>query len=230
MGEASRSMHLSDADLLIRLTNPEDQFTERKSASDKRGWVRTAVGFANSVPIGYPAVLFIGAKPDGTPENVITNFDEYQQTFSRELGQAYPPIPHFPKILTIGNKSVLAIIIPGSPNRPHFAGHSYIRVGSETRQASEEQFLILLAERNNKARKILDWKGREITVRFLERMTMAGYSFERGGSSPFVIAECNQHYVTLEHRGVKDSASLESVRISYDYQQNRLRLEVGLGS
>jgi Putative DNA-binding domain len=230
MEETIPNMRLSDADLLIRLTNPEDQFTERKSASDKRGWVRTAVGFANAAPIGYPAVLFVGARPDGTPENIITNFDEYQQTFSGELGQAYPPIPHFPKILAIDNKSVLAIIIPGSPDRPHFAGHSYIRVGSETREASEEQFLVLLAERNGKARKILEWKGKEITVRFVERMSMAGYSNERGGSCPFVIAECNQHYVTLEHGGVKDSVSLESVRISYDYQQNRLRLEVGLGS
>jgi hypothetical protein len=42
---------LSDIDLAARLTDTEDHFTERKSKSDKGGWLRTTVAFANSTPI-----------------------------------------------------------------------------------------------------------------------------------------------------------------------------------
>jgi hypothetical protein len=222
-------MELSDEDLLIRLRNAEDQFTERKSSSDNRGWIRTAVAFANSAPIGYPAVLFIGARPDGMPEDLITNLDTLQQTFSREVGQAYPPIGCFPKVLNVDAKRVLAIIIPGSPERPHFTGQSYVRVGSENKKASEEQFSNLIAERNSKARKILEWKDKDITVRFLDRFILAGIVHERGGSDLFKIVECNQHYVTLQHRASKDSVSLSFVSISFNDHDNHLRLEVSLG-
>jgi schlafen family protein len=223
------TVEIKDEDLLVRLRNDEDQFTERKSFSDNRGWLRTAVAFANSASIGYPAVLFVGARSDGTPEDVAPNLDTLQQSFSKEISQAYPPIPHFPKVLIVGAKRVLAIVIPGSADRPHFAGHSYVRVGSETRKASEEQFIILLTERNSKGRKILEWKDKEITVRFLERMVLAGVVHERGGSSAFKVVDCSPHYVTLERGGAKDSVSLESVKISYDFTADRLRLEAGLG-
>jgi hypothetical protein len=39
---------LSDTDLLLRLTNFEDHFVERKTSGDSRDWLKTVVGFANS--------------------------------------------------------------------------------------------------------------------------------------------------------------------------------------
>lgn len=55
------SNRLSDDDLLSsRLSNTEDNFVERKRFSDDRQWLRTAVAFANSCPIGYPGILSSG--------------------------------------------------------------------------------------------------------------------------------------------------------------------------
>jgi hypothetical protein len=48
---------LSDADL-SRLTTFEDAFVERKSPGETRDLLKTAVAFANSTPVGYPAILF----------------------------------------------------------------------------------------------------------------------------------------------------------------------------
>jgi predicted HTH transcriptional regulator len=59
---------LSDQELFLRLSNFEDYFVERKSKGDTRDITKTAVAFANSAPIGYPAVLFVGVKDDGTIE------------------------------------------------------------------------------------------------------------------------------------------------------------------
>ena len=58
----------------------------------------------------------------------------------------------------------LAVIVRGSENRPHFAGPSYIRDGTQTKEASGEQFTRLIAERSSKAREILKWRGMVVTV------------------------------------------------------------------
>ena len=75
---------LSDEELLSRLTNFEDQFVERKSAGDFKDWRKPVVAFANSRPIGFPGVLFIGIKNDGTVEEN-ANLDSLQRKFSEIL-------------------------------------------------------------------------------------------------------------------------------------------------
>ena len=51
---------LTDEELLLRLNNPEDSYVERKPLKQEGDWLQTAVAFANSTPINYPAVLFVG--------------------------------------------------------------------------------------------------------------------------------------------------------------------------
>jgi Putative DNA-binding domain len=221
-------IELSDQDLLRRLRNFEDFFVERKTSSDKRDWLPTAVAFANSAPIDYPAVLFVGVRNNGTIEEG-ANLDSLQRTFSQLIGEAYPPVATFSKVLEEAGKQFLAIIVPGSPNRPHFAGHSFVRVGSETRKASELQFAELIAQRNNKVRELLKWKNKTVYVRFYDRIPFAGFGFERGGGDVFNLEDCNQFYVTLSREGGgKDRLSLHVLEFSMDYsvEGGRLRLEV----
>jgi hypothetical protein len=52
---------LTDEELLLRLRSFEDAFVERKTKGDHIDWVKTIVAFANSTPVGFPAVLFIGS-------------------------------------------------------------------------------------------------------------------------------------------------------------------------
>ena len=212
-------IELADQDLLLRLASFEDQFVERKTSSDKKDWLKTAVAFANTTPVGYPAVLFIGVRNDGTIEGV-TNLDKLQQTLNDILGEAYPPIPTFPKVLEKDGKQFLAVIIPGSAERPHFAGHSYIRKGSETRKASEEQFAELVAQRNSKARHMLAWKGKSISVGYAIKGTPT--VVER----PRDLVDCNEFYVTIRGDNTTESIPLQRINISYDNANKRLKLEI----
>lgn len=212
-------LKLGDRDLLARLTNFEDHFVERKTASDKKDWLKTVAAFANSTPIDYPAVLFIGVRNNGSIEET-GNLDKLQQTLSEILAEAYPPIPTFAKVLEKDGKQFLAVIVPGSGNRPHFSGPAYIRVKSETRKASEEQFAELIVQRNSKARYILDWKGKTISVGYAIKGTPT--IVER----PRTVVDCNQFYVTVEGDNSVDSIPLDRVSISYDNGANRLKLEV----
>src|SRR5688572_3240933 len=76
-----------------RLRNREDGFIERKpegvSTEDIR---KTLVAFANSVPEGEQAILYIGVSDDGTPLGV-SNTDSLQKNIRRIAeGKCYPPI------------------------------------------------------------------------------------------------------------------------------------------
>ena len=219
-------IELNDADLLNRLKNTEATFVERKTASDHKDWLKTVVAFANSTPIGYPAVLFIGAKDDGTIENGPKNLDSLQKTFNKKMENAYPTIYYLAKVLSDGDRQCLAIVVPGSDNRPHFAGQSYVRVGSETWVASVAQFDKLVAERQSKPYEILQWKGKQVLVEVMrmEKIEVLGAVHS---SSVLTVVDCNTFYVTLQYSESKYLAySLHRVNLSFDTVNDRLKLEV----
>lgn len=146
------------------MRNFEDHLVERKTAKDQKDWKKTAVAFANSVPVGLPAVLYIGVRNNGEIETPQPNLDDIQRKFNSKMERVYPRIFYVPKIITENGRQALAVVIPGSDLRPHFAGLSYVRRGSESVSASEEQFAELIAQRNSKAREILLWKDEQCLV------------------------------------------------------------------
>lgn len=121
-------IELTDEDILPRLKNFEDSFVERKTKSDLGDCLKTAVAFANTVPLGYPAILFAGVKDNGEPEDGL-NLENIQRTVSEKIANAYPPIYYLTRVLQSEGRQFLAVIIPGSETRPHFAGHAYVREG-----------------------------------------------------------------------------------------------------
>lgn len=217
-------IELSNTDLLLRLTNFEDHFVERKTHGDSKDWLKTVVGFANSVPIGYPAVLFIGIRDNGEIEENV-NLDTLQKTLGKKLAETYPPIYYLPKVLSANGLQFLAVIVPGSESRPHFAGPSYIRSGSETKVASESQFQELIAQRQSKAYEILKWKFHPVTVDIYRH-----FSSPLVGpieSSPIMqILDCTQFYVILNSGGSSVSYPLNRIELSFDHGNNRLKLEI----
>ena len=214
--------YLSDSDQLSRLKNFEDNFVERKSAGDSKDWLKTVVGLANSTPAGYPAVLFIGVKDDGTPETGC-NLDSLQQTFARKMQEAYPPVYFATRILGVGDSQFLAVVIPGSENRPHFAGPSYVRRGSTTEVASRSQFDELLARRLSKSEHILRWRGKPVSIDRMRTGNAVNLVGPVETSYAQTVSECNAFYVTF---GDGQSIPLRRVEISFDSGNKRLKLEI----
>jgi predicted HTH transcriptional regulator len=213
------TVDLTDADLLARMRNFEDHLAERKTTKDEKDWKKTAVPFANSAPIGLPAVLFIGVRNTGEIETPQPNLDEIQKRFNLKMQRVYPRIFYVPKVITNNGRQALAIIIPGSELRPHFAGLSYVRRGSESIEASEEEFAKLIAQRNSKAALILNWKNKEVTA--FERTTpRANWPDDTS------VVDCNQFFVTLQDRGFIKSVPLSRVEIAFDNSKKRLLLEI----
>jgi predicted HTH transcriptional regulator len=224
-------VNLSDDDLLARMRNFEDHLVERKVVSDEKDWKKTAIAFANSVPVGLPAVLYIGVKDNGEIETPQRNLDEIQRKFNSKMEHVYPRIFYVPKIVRENGRQALAFIIPGSELRPHFAGLSYVRKGSETREASEEQFNSLIAQRNSKTSRILSWKDKKITV--VNRLSVGRIAGPGGTEGQWpdntAVVNCDQFYVTLQIGADPEfSFPLNRVEINFDNMRHRLQLEVGM--
>ena len=225
--QSKLSVDISDDDLLSRLATTEDNFIERKRFSDDREWLRTVVGFANSCPPSFPGVLFIGVYDNGTVETPTkpVNLDSLQKTLSERMIAAWPPIYYLPKVLRKDTNEFLAVLVPGSPARPHFAGRSYVRIGSETREASELQFTELLAQRNSKSSAILEWKGMRITaeIRNTENLRVMGPT--AGFFEPLVVT-CDTYTVKLNNNNSVQTIPLDRVLIGHDDERDRLKLEI----
>lgn len=221
---------LKDEELLLRLRNFEDNFVQRKTSGDSKDWLKTVVAFANSTPVGYPAVLYIAVKDDGTPEEKTVNLDTIQKTFSEKVSEAYPPPYYFTRIINVNGKQVLAVIVPGSAHRPHFAGQAYVRKGSETVVASTAQFEELIASRSSKVYEILKWKGREIRVVLIGKQGSGPVSSRLTQQQNFdgTVIACNQFWVTVQINQNRLSYSLARVLVCFSDAYNRLELVVRL--
>jgi hypothetical protein len=219
-------IEMSDEDLFSRLNNFEDQFVERKTVADLNDSLKTVVAFANSAPIGMPCILYVGVKDDGQFEDKQHNYDSVQKTLNRLLQKIYPRAAYFPKLITNGVNTALAVIVPGSEHRPHFSGPSYIRRGSETFEASQSQFDSLIEMRSGKVYRLMQHIGKHVTV--INMSLLGNGTFMRGNWSTVpTIVDCNEFWVTLQSPGQpQQSFGLRDVELNYDNQRNRLQLEI----
>jgi len=220
---------LAERDLIARFRSFEDSFVERKSAKEQRDCLKTAVAFANTLPTGVPGVLFIPATNDGKIQRDV-NLDELQRDISRYIERAYPPLFYFPQIVTIDGEPILAIQIPGSPDRPHFAGPAYVRVGSESKNASADQFQQLIDRRSSKVEELTKWIGKVITANIISPGT--GPRIE---NKVWVeLVECTKWYITIKYQRAGEAKILESValrrvEISFDQENYRLSVDIYRG-
>lgn len=217
---------MTDEELALRIISTEDAYVERKTAGDNKRWIPTLVAFANSAPIGFACVLFIGAKDDGTLEPSV-GVESLQKSFSEKAAEVFPPIPYSSKVFRRQGQECLAVIVQGSPHRPHYAGLPYIRLGTESKKANSEQVAQLVAERDPKAYEILKRKGQVVTVDSLN-IPEAAIRVGRVATSVLSrIKDCNQFWVTFENgSGQESSVGLHRVALSFDHDRNQLKLEI----
>ncbi len=190
----------NEADLLARIRRFEDHFVERKTASDKKDWLKTIVAFANSTPDGSTGVLFIGVTNEGVIEDKQNDLDAIQKTLNKELEKAYPRIQCRSHVIEENGRQALAVIVPPSSNKPHFAGPSFIRRFSETFEAT-----VINSPKNRIQPMESMWPGNT------------------------TVYDCDQFYVTLAigtQPQDRQSFPLSQVDISYDNQIGRLLLKI----
>jgi hypothetical protein len=138
------------------------------------------------------------------------------------MKKVHPPISYIPKIVSENGRQALAVIVPGSELRPHFAGLAYVRQGSVTNDGSEEQLRELIAQHNSKAATILEWKGKNVTV------FVRSEDSEIPWANSTIVTDCNQFYVSVQEVPHVPSTSfpLSRLEINFDNLRRRLQLEI----
>ena len=117
------------------------------------------------------------------------------------------------------------MVIPGSEKRPHFAGKSYIRDGPQTKEVSEEQYELLIAERQSKVREIRKYLNKVIFVQ--QGANSAGRTLRAEGW--WTLIDCNAFYLTVfmaNDSNTRTSFPVERVSIGFDHKRNTLQLEI----
>jgi hypothetical protein len=218
-------MALDESALLRLLHSTEHTFAERKTVGDSKDWIKTVVAFANTLDPSQEGVLFIGATDKGEIEGNNSNFDKLQKTFSEKIQSVYPNIYYTTRIVRENDRECLAVIVPGSSSKPHFAGPLYLRDGSHTEVADAKQYELLLSSRMSKAQELQRWIEKSITVRLFSRRAGMAYVLDQSELEAQVTA-CNQFYVTVILNNRLWSYPLSRVEIAYDHRSNRLELEV----
>jgi len=213
---------MTDEEIKRRLLDLEDGWTERKSQNVDRDDVRrTLVAFANSVPEAEEAILFIGVDDNGTPIGV-DNPDKTQKTVRQWGDWCYPAIRHTSRVVESKGKHIVAVIVQPDHNRPHFAGPAYVRVGSETKEATEEIFDELIASRISKARPLLEAKRKG------ELVSVYTWIFgNRGMPEDYAVVECSASFAVFQAKGGGHvSADYERMRLGRSSDGKQLSVEI----
>lgn len=226
---------MTDDQLRQRLADHEDQLVERKSEGVKRDELRqTLSAFANTLMPDQLGILFIGvADKDGAISGVVDP-DGVQKRVREAAVGCFPPIRSYEAhALANGVKTVVAVVISASNERPHFTGAAYVRVGSESVNASAAQFEKLVASRNDKAGAILRMGSGPITVEAIGRrlenpMPAPGARYR----SEAHIEACDAHSVriTISPDGMPAwliAEPLNRVTVCHDVQHDRPMLILG---
>ena len=218
-------------ELINKLYAEEDGFVERKPEScNNRELRKELVAFANSVPEGAYAVIFLRVSDSGKPMGV-KNPDERQKRIRKVAEKdCYPPIKIQMHVLEKDECSFLAIVVKHSLKKPHFAGPAYIRTGSECVNATEDIYEELIDSRNDKCREILKHKGSMVTV-IVQDKKLGDTKIIPGNylaSAECIVESCNQHTLRLRDvsSGTRLSEPLENVKVSYDEKKHRAMLVV----
>jgi hypothetical protein len=225
---------LTREQLIERLGNAEDNSVERKSNGVNRQELRQTISaFANSMEIDHCGVLFIGVADDGTLVGV-ANPDDLQRTIGRVCrDECYPPVTTYDMAVLPNNGApIVAVVVYGSPDRPHFTGPAYVRRGAESVASSRELFEELIASRNEKTAHILNMRGQVITVQSIghrlgDRRPMADAHYRE--THECSVEACDAQVVRLMSISTdrRLAEPLRAVDVFYDEERRRPMLIVG---
>ncbi len=222
---------MSIEELKRRVSNCEDSLTERKSSGAFNDVIKTVVGFANSVPENRTGVLFVGVNNNGEIIGV-ENPDKLQKTIRNICeNECHPPIWANICALNFDEKTVIAVEVPYSPKKPYFAGQAFVRIGTETKNASEELFNELILHHLEKVKYILRYKNTTWTVVAVGKKL--GASANLSNSRYQETAECRIEEVTAHFVRFRILSSdsyvteeLNFINISWDDKSDRPKVVV----
>ena len=119
------------------------------------------------------------------------------------------------------------MIVIGSELRPHFAGPAYVRRGSESIDATQEQLDLLIAQRSSKVYRLAQNIDQPMTLNTKWNQGNGTFTVTKEAGT---IQGCNESWVTVNRQSLNPpqlySFPLVAVDIGWDHQYRRVELFV----
>jgi predicted HTH transcriptional regulator len=198
----------------------EDYLLERKTENDLKDLLKTMVAFANSVVPGHTAVILIGERNDGSAEGV-SNADNIQKKVRQEADKIYPDVIWKSASYAKDGKQCVRVEIEHSCDTPHFGGPAWVRRGSETVKANDEEFQRLIDIRSSVVRELSKWVDKKLTF---TTITTYGNGSRSSNIDEAQLRFVNSFFATFEYRNKRHSYPLKNLVISWDDENNLLEI------
>jgi hypothetical protein len=173
---------------------------------------------------GTPAVILVGEGNDGEISGV-SNPDEQQRKTRDELEKIYPPIVWRQAPYVKNGVTCIRIEIDHSGATPHFGDAAWIRKGSESVKASDEMLQKLIDIRTSKARDLMEWEGKTVTVSWsMGELGLGG--LPNWSKFDCLLTKVSSYYCTFKTTNALRSEPIPWLTLSWDDTYNRLRIFV----
>ena len=215
----------STAFLIRRTGSPSGRRRARVSATSRKQWLRLRTRYRK----GLKVCSLLASLTRPARYSVATASSRSRKTLVRICSnECYPPITVRLESCQVDGKPVLAVIVPHSPQRPHFSGHAFRRVGSQNIKSDEAAYSDFITARSSVGAKILENRGKVVTVRthgkkLGDPKPLAPNVSEHG---QFTIEACDPHTVTLQSiaSGRRYVEQIENFSVSQEPSGNLLLL------
>jgi hypothetical protein len=122
-------------------------------------------------------------------------------------------------VLSVSGVNIVAVVVFPSKNRPHFAGPAFVRIGSESVNASTQLFEELITSRSDKARQMLQYRDSDTAV-----LIELPSPYNRTDVMRFQckVTDCNPHYATFAEitGGNVHSINIDNMGLRWEGQMN----------
>ena len=151
----------STAFLIRRTGSPSGRRRARVSATSRKQWLRLRTRYRK----GLKVCSLLASLTRPARYSVATASSRSRKTLVRICSnECYPPITVRLESCQVDGKPVLAVIVPHSPQRPHFSGHAFRRVGSQNIKSDEAAYSDFITARSSVGAKILENRGKVVNA------------------------------------------------------------------
>ena len=207
------------------LSTEEDERIERKAGFDHKEIRQALIAFANDQAGRGGGYLIIGQAPNKEIRGIKLNKDEAQLKIADiAKDQCRPTIPVSIEVIERDGKRVVVVEVRASPAKPHFHGDAWVRVGSQTRRATDAEIVLLRASHENRKLAILkramDEGKKEVIVTHLQAHTRARCE----------LVEVTVDWVVFREGAKHMTFPWEEIRVGFDYEKNIPEIRLGFAT
>jgi len=209
------------------LAAEESETLERKRGLDDSEVCQALIAFANDQAGRGRGWLILGQAPDKKIVGLRIGKDKAQLRIANiAKDRCRPAIPVSIEIAEREGKAVAIVEVRASGARPHFYGNAWVRVGSQTRRATDAEIVLMrAAAADRKVALLVRWfnEGKKDVI--LWQLPAPGMPLQKSPNvSQAVMVDISEDWVVLDLGGRRLALPFAEFNVGYDHNKDKPQL------